>query len=199
MDARLVAAALALLLVPTVSRAQQPIVRVPLAPDAPRGTIAPEPSPPVTPAPAPLPRTPPPEAATPPAAPATGETIGRVFCEQPVAIQFADRDAIAERYRPFVGIWSDAEWTPQICAALIVADVKPDGTASIVYVFGPMGSNARGPKGILQGTGIIRDGELKFQNSDGSQFAFRRVYADLEGNFTTPRGQSYQAIFKKTP
>ena len=62
-----------------------------------------------------------------------------------------------------------------------------------------MGSNARAAGGVLHGTGIIRDGELKFQNSDGSQFAFRLVYADLDGRLTTPQGQSHQAIFKKTP
>ena len=29
----------------------------------------------------------------------------------------------AERYRPFIGIWSDASWTPSLCAALIVENV----------------------------------------------------------------------------
>ena len=50
----------------------------------------------------------------------------------------------------------------------------------------------------LHGSGVIRDGELRFQNSDGSQFAFRPLYADLAGRLTTPQGQSYEAIFKKT-
>ena len=76
--------------------------------------------------------------------------------------------------------------------------VQPDGTASIVYVYGPIGSNNRRPGGVLHGTGIIRDGELRFQNSDGTQFAFRPLYADLDGRLTTPQGQSYQAVFKKT-
>jgi len=125
--------------------------------------------------------------------------IARVFCEQPVTVQLADPDAVAERFRPFIGIWSDASWTPLLCAALIVENVAPDGTAKILYVFGPMGANARGPAGVLQGTGIIRDGELRFQNSDGSQFAFRPLYADLDGRFTTPKSQSYQAVFKRTP
>ncbi len=124
---------------------------------------------------------------------------GRVFCEQEVTVQLADRAAIPERHRPFIGIWSDASWTPLLCAALIVETVAPDGTATILYVFGPMGSNARGPGAVLSGTGIIRDGELRFQNSDGSQFAFHPLYADLTGRFTTPQGQSYEAIFKKTP
>ncbi|MGC2412710.1 MAG: hypothetical protein WA459_08445, partial [Stellaceae bacterium] len=123
----------------------------------------------------------------------------RVFCEQPVTVQLADPDSVPQRYRPFIGIWSDASWTPQLCAALIVETVAPDGTATILYAFGPMGSTARGPGGVLHGTGIIRDSELKFENSDGSQFAFRALYADLDGRLTTPTGQSYQAVFKKTP
>ena len=79
-----------------------------------------------------------------------------------------------------------------------VPGVQPDGTASIVYAFGPMGSNTRRPGGVLHGIGVILDGELRFQNSDGSQFAFRPLYADLDGRLTTPQGQNYQAVFKKT-
>ena len=73
----------------------------------------------------------------------------------------------------------------------------PDGTATILYAFGPMGAN-RGIGGVLHGTGIIRDGELRFQNSDGSQFAFRPIYSDMSGRLTTPKGQIFEAIFKKT-
>ena len=84
------------------------------------------------------------------------------------------------------------------CAALIVENVDPDGTASIIYTFGPMGSGVRAPGGVLHGTGIIRDGELRFQNSDGTQFALRPGIVDLLGRMTTPGGQSYEAVFKKT-
>ena len=147
----------------------------------------------------------PPPAVLPPAAPAAaapampGPAGGREFCDQQVTAQLAPPDTVPEHFRPFLGLWSDASWTPQLCAALIVERVAPDGTATIVYVFGPMGANPRASRGILHGTGIIRDGELRFQNSDGSQFAFRPVYADLGGRLTTPQGQSYEAIFKKTP
>ncbi len=132
----------------------------------------------------------------PPPAP---EAIGRIFCQQPVTVRLAARDSVQERYRGFLGIWSDAAWTPQLCAALVVETVAPDGAATILYAFGPIGSGARGPGGVLNGTGIVRDGELRFQNSDGSQFVFRPLYADLDGRLTTPQGQSYRAIFKKTP
>jgi hypothetical protein len=52
--------------------------------------------------------------------------------------------------------------------------------------------------GVLHGTGIIRDNELRFQNSDGTQFTFRPAIADLVGHMTTPNGQTYEADFKKT-
>jgi hypothetical protein len=182
----------------------------PLYPGAAPRSIEPEPLPPLPstpteppmvpgPAPAALPSLPAP--APPPAASApiaAGPATQRVFCDQPVTVRVADRDGIPEPYRQFVGIWSDAAWTPQLCAALVVESVQPDGTASIVYAFGPIGSNTRRPGGVLHGIGVIRDGELRFQNSDGTQFAFRPLYADLDGRLTTPQGQNYQAVFKKT-
>ena len=169
-------------------------------------TIEPEPLPPLAPAAEPArgaavsgatpALTTPPASEARPAPEASGP--GRVFCEQTVQYRLADPAALPERYRQFVGIWSDAAWTPQLCAALIVESVQPDGTAAILYAFGPMASNTKGRGSVLRGTGIIRDGELRFQNSDGSQFAFRPLYTDLDGKLTTPQGQSYQTIFKRT-
>ena len=123
---------------------------------------------------------------------------GRVFCEQSVSYGLADPSAVPESYRRFLGAWTDAAWDANTCAALVVDDVKPDGTASIIYVYGPLGPNAHVTGGILHGTGVIRDDELSFQNSDGTQFYFRPAIADLAGHMTTPNGQTYQATFKKT-
>ncbi len=180
---RLTAVAFALLLHPTLVLAQLPAPPTPLFPGAAPRSVEPEPLPPVDAGPA--------------------RSSARVFCEQPITVRLVEVEAVTERYRPFVGIWSDASWTPQLCAALIVQSVTPDGNATIVYAFGPMnspkGAGARAPGGVLHGTGVIRDGELRFQNSDGSQFAFRPVYADLAGRLTAPQGQTYEAIFKKTP
>lgn len=205
---RVAAAALLLGSIAAAALAQQPTPS--LLPIPPR-TIQPEPLPPIPPAaseaPAPTPRAPasplpadiaPSADMPPPAAAAAGPSEIREFCSQSVSYSLASRDSVSPRYRDFIGIWSDASWTPQLCAALIVENVQADGTASILYIFGPMSSTARVAGGILRGTGVIRDGELRFQNSDGSQFAFRPLYADLDGRLTTPRGQSYQAVFKKT-
>lgn len=132
----------------------------------------------------------------PPAAELEGS---RVFCEQSVTYRIADPATVAEPYRRFLGAWSDAAWDANTCAALIVDNIDPNGTASIIYVFGPLGSKVRTPGGVLHGTGIIRDNELRFQNSDGTQFAFRPGIVDLVGRITTPSGQSYESAFKKTP
>jgi hypothetical protein len=123
---------------------------------------------------------------------------GRVFCEQNVGYRVADPSTVPEPYRRFIGVWSDAAWDAKTCAALIVDNIDPDGTASIIYAYGPLGSSVRVPGGVLHGTGVIRDSELRFQNSDGTQFAFRPGIADLIGHMTTPGGQSYEATFKKT-
>jgi hypothetical protein len=131
-------------------------------------------------------------------APPREPQAGRVFCEQNVSYRLADPSTVPERYRRFLGAWSDAAWNANTCAALIVENVDPDGTASVIYVYGPLGSSLRTPGGILQGTGIIRDSELRFQNSDGTQFAFRMGIADLVGRMATPNGQSYEAAFKRT-
>jgi hypothetical protein len=132
-------------------------------------------------------------------APAIGQPQpGRVFCDQNVTYRIAEPATVPQPYRGFLGAWSDAAWDPNTCAALIVDNVDPDGTTSIIYAFGPLGSTGRVAGGTLHGTGIIRDGELRFQNSDGTQFAFHLGIADLIGRMTTPSGQSYEAAFKKT-
>ena len=69
--------------------------------------------------------------------PETEAQPGRVFCEQNVSYRLADPSTIPESYRRFLGAWTDAAWDADTCAALIVDDVKPDGSASIIYVYGP--------------------------------------------------------------
>jgi hypothetical protein len=122
-----------------------------------------------------------------------------VFCGQSVSFRLVDPSAAPENYRRFLGVWSDAAWDARTCAALIVQDVQPDGTASIIYIFGPQGSSAPVPGGVLHGTGVVRGGQLRFQNSDGSQFAFRPTIVDLVGRMTDPKGETFEATFKQTP
>jgi hypothetical protein len=131
--------------------------------------------------------------------PSAEQPPGRVFCDQNVIYHLASADAVPEQYRRFLGVWSDASWDPKTCAALIVQDVKSDGAASIIYVYGPEGSSSTVPGAVLHGIGIIRDDELRFQNNDGSQYAFRPGLVDMSGHWINPKGESYQATFKATP
>ncbi|MFZ3236421.1 MAG: hypothetical protein WA184_13775 [Stellaceae bacterium] len=183
-------------------------------PPAPGATGAPielAPPPPAAPTPPPIPAAPPsseqPGGLQPGGAQPGGEPQqagaqqqpSRTFCEQNVAFPPPDPTAAPEQYRQFVGVWSDAAWDARTCAALVVQDVKPDGAASIIYVYGPEASDATEPAAVLHGTGVIRGGELRFQNSDGSQYAFRPGIVDMTGHWVNPKGESFQAIFKQTP
>jgi hypothetical protein len=137
----------------------------------------------------------------PPASPPPAEPPregARVFCGQSVSFMRAPRGHVPARFRRFLGVWSDAAWGPDSCAALIVEDVDRTGLASILYVYGPLSSDRPGPGGVLRGTGIVRDDTLRFQNSDGTQFVFRPDIADLAGQMTTPRGDNFNAVFKKS-
>ena len=168
------------------AQAQQPTPLLP-TPDQPAQTVPPgEPLSPPAP--------PPPQTPAPPA----DAGPSRVFCGQTVTYRLADPGSVPEAYRQFIGLWSDAAWTPQLCAALVVESVAGDGAVTITYAFGPIGSGNQKPGGILHGTGVVQDGELKFQNNDGSQFAFKPFYSDLVGHLVTPKGDTYEAIFKKT-
>ncbi|HZK90148.1 MAG TPA: hypothetical protein VFC56_08390 [Stellaceae bacterium] len=177
--------------------AQQP---TPLLPSGSGSSIEASPVSPPSTAPPPATLTPPPAPAPAPVEPATAQapTAGRVFCNQEVAYRLADAASAPEPYRQYLGIFSDAAWTPTLCAALIVENVQGDGTATITYVFGPMSAGGKAPGGVLHGAGIVKDGALLFQNADGSQYAFKPYYSDLAGRWTAPTGQTYDAIFKKS-
>jgi hypothetical protein len=146
---------------------------------------------------------PPAPAAEQPPAPAE-QPPARVFCDQNVAVRLDDPASAPDQYRRFIGVWSDAAWDARTCAALIVQHVEPDGKAAIAYIYGPEGSRSTVAGAILRGIGVIKDGELRFQNSDGSQYAFRprlvgTEVVDMVGHWINPKGDSFQATFKQTP
>ena len=171
-----------------------------------------QPAPPFPPAPpgaadqsVPAQTLPPPDQLAPPPAgaqaqpsPPTAAPMGHIFCEQNVTAQAVRPSAVPERYRPFAGIFSDADWNPQTCAALVVEAIADDGTATITYAFGPITPGGKAAGGVLHGTGVIKENVLLFQNSDGSQYAFQPFYTDLAGKWTTPKGQTFEAVFKRT-
>lgn len=175
------------------------LAQLPPATGAPQPLAPPAAAPPATEPAEPQLSEPPPGGSQPAEPRAAAPQAGRVFCEQNVDVELADPDSVPQQYRRFLGIWSDAAWDAHTCAALIVERIKPDGTASIIYVFGPQGSDSPGPGGVLHGTGVIRGGELRFQNSDGSQFAFQPGIVDMTGHMINPQGESFESKFMQTP
>src|SRR6516164_1054764 len=72
--------------------------------------------------------------------PAEAPSTARVFCGQSVDFRLAGPANLPAPLWRFLGVWSDAAWDMRTCAALIVVDITADGTASILYVWGPLGS-----------------------------------------------------------
>jgi hypothetical protein len=106
-----------------------------------------------------------------PAPPAAEPQLRRVFCEQTITYRLADPSSVPEPYRRFRPL-SDAAWDANICAALVVTEVQPDGTAAIIYVGGPRPT--RGAGGVLHGTGVIRDRRSGFRTPTALNLLFDR-------------------------
>jgi hypothetical protein len=79
----------------------------------------------------------------------------------------------------FLGVWRGIWNTPtRLCGGLIVEKVLTDGTAEVIYVYGPSRVNTAVNWKRQHLVGMIRsDGKLSFRDDQGSTFVF-----DMEGN-----------------
>jgi hypothetical protein len=100
------------------------------------------------------------------------------LCDQKVDY-IINATGVAEQYRPFVGLWTGS-WnnSGRLCGGLVVETVRSDGTADLVYIYGPGRSNSRVQGKQQRRTGHFdAGGTLTFQDDEGSNFAF-----ELNGN-----------------
>jgi hypothetical protein len=121
-----------------------------------------------------------------------------VLCGRPVDY-IVDRAGASDATRPFLGVWTGGSWSPRICGGLIVERTRSDGTAQITYVYGPSGP-ANFPWDSQRQPATIENGQLNFQDRDGSYFSF--VLTDdntLFARFVSAKGSKLSAVFKKEP
>jgi S1-C subfamily serine protease len=81
----------------------------------------------------------------------------------------------------FLGVWS-GNWnnSGQLCGGLIVEKVHSDGTAELIYVYGPTQPGSKLNWKQQRRTGVLsNEGKLSFQDEQGSTFVF-----DLVGSGT---------------
>jgi len=118
-------------------------------------------------------------------------------CEQPVAVQLADRDAVAERFRPFIGSgamrpgrrFSAPRWSSKMS--------RPDGTARSFMSSGRW-VRAGAPRADPR-TGIIRDGSSGSRIPMAANSPFGRFNADLAGRLVTPIRPDLPGRLQETP
>jgi hypothetical protein len=85
-----------------------------------------------------------------------------------------------------VGIWTGNWSNPgRLCGGLIIKRVGGDGTADVIYVYGPATPGGRAPWRQQHQTALMgRDGNLTFQDDQASTFIFNgELGGDLSGKF----------------
>lgn len=99
----------------------------------------------------------------------------------------------------YLGVWTGGAWRGGDCNALIVKEVRLDGTATVRYIFTPYPEI---PQGYFekQDAKLDKDGRLAFTSAKGA-YIWYKLQPDnntLEGDFQTKDGQ-YQFKFKDFP
>jgi hypothetical protein len=107
-----------------------------------------------------------------------------------------DATGVAEPNRSFLGVWTGTMWNSRICGGLIVAGADNDGTARIIFIYGPLaGSNFSWKQ--QSPPAVIRNGQLTFQEEAG-RFVFSQSASNvLQGHFTSARGVALYATLTK--
>lgn len=99
----------------------------------------------------------------------------------------------------FLGVWT-GNWnnSAKLCGTLIVESIAANGIAKLIYVYGPSQPRSKIQWKQQRAKGIINEGELSFQDDQGSTFIFLRTGAErldamFEGRFGKLSG-SFQRL-----
>ena len=141
---------------------------------------------------APMPRVSVPAERTNPPPPPPPETAVRqaVLCGETISYDSADMT----NGGGFLGVWADGAWNGRVCGGLIVKAEHADGTADVIYVYAPRGSQHAT---ILHPSAQISDNTLSFQDSENGHFSFVRVGGMLSGRFVDARQRELSANFSR--
>ena len=85
-----------------------------------------------------------------------------------------DRESATGASARFIGVWTGT-WNnaSRLCGALVVEKAGSDGTAEVVYIYGPSKPGSSLAWKRRRASGVIRpDGKLVFRDDQGSTFLF---------------------------
>jgi hypothetical protein len=118
------------------------------------------------------------------------------ICGKPVDFVI-EATGVPAAYRGFLGVWTGAAWNSRVCGGLIVRRVESDGTADLVYIYGPL----PGEKFLWKAqhpAAMISASNLSFEDEEGGGFVFNQTYDNtLHGLFNGREGVKLDAILTR--
>ena len=113
---------------------------------------------------------------SPPLQPDTQASPIALVCGKPVAYTI---DQTGSNTR-FLGVWT-GNWnnSGRLCGALIVESIAANGSAKLIYVYGPSRPGSKLEWKRQRATGILDGDELSFQDDQGSTFSFYHSESDM--------------------
>lgn len=138
----------------------------------------------------------------------TAESAATELRAQPLSMQNAivcgkaieytsDPSSIATSW---IGVWT-GHWnnSGQLCGALIVRGISSDGSAEVIYVYGPTRPGTRFSWTQQHRVGQLTGDTLSFSDNQGSTFRFSSAGSSaLDASFTGGSG-SLHGVFRKSP
>lgn len=126
---------------------------------------------------------------------AFGDTL--TACEQSIdyTVQAPGAD-VPEAMRSFSGVWI-GKMNTGLCIAVIVQNIKPDGSAQFVYVNGSMGGQYPIKAGNRKINGKIGGGKLSASNQTVSQAYSLRGVSELDLTYTHNTAGQFQGSLKR--
>lgn len=110
-----------------------------------------------------------------------------------------DMEAADHPYGRFVGVWTGTWNTAsRLCGAMVISKIETDGTADILYVYGPTGPGTRLTWRQQHVSAVIQpDGKLVFRDDQGSAFTFEMENPSLLNAFFGGAAGRLTAQFSK--
>jgi hypothetical protein len=131
-----------------------------------------------------------------------GFATSNLVCGRPaqyVIDSVIDQTESPKIFLNYLGIWSGS-WnnSRRLCGGLVVENVRQDGTADVIYVYGPSTPTIPFPWKEQRRTGTIdKDGTLSFKDDKGNSFTFTRTPdSKLDARFTDGSA-NLKAVFSK--
>lgn len=103
---------------------------------------------------------------------------------------------VPDSIKGFVGKWIDGMWDGHLCHVLIVENMRPDGRAEMIYVWGTYsGWNIEKP-GFQRMRGVVNDGVLTYVGRRATVKYELNADDTLSGQYVLPTSTSHATLHR---